>query len=320
MRSLLLLAFLAAPPEPAPLRWVPVAFEHGAFLQVSPPELLTDLGRFAFAEGQWRRSPGPDQPMVGMLRPLGAAFLQRELTLESDKAAVELVNRGARLVVLRRVLQRPVTLELPDQPLPASSLRLLAATERDWLVQGVGTAGDARLGVFLLRIPKTAPSVTFVRPLGEKAMPAFQGALTLGDELWLLPDRLSERQDAWVFGGGRWRRVDPPTERSVLLDAASDGAGLWLAYSDGVLHVEGQARTWHALEAALAAPAWICPGEPGLPVQGRWVRGAAIVGWGLGVTQPTEDFPLDGQSCEFFTNASGTQALAAPGAVAVGLR
>lgn len=320
MTPVLLAALLAVSPETPPLRWVPVAFEHAAFLQGAPPVLLTDMGRFSFQGGQWKSEPATAEPMVGMLRPLGAAYLQRELTLETEKAAVELSNEGARLVVLRRALQRPITLALPDQPLPASSIRLLAATERDWLVQGVATAGDAKLGVFLLRIPKTAPAVSFVRPLGEKSMPAFQGALAMGDELWLLPDRASERQDAWVLDEGRWRRVDPPTEGSVLLDAAADEAGLWLAYSDGVLRVQDKERRWHPLVAALGAPAWICEGKPGMPVQGRWIRGVSVVGWGVGVTTPADDYPFDGSSCAFFTNASGTQGLAAPGAVSVTLR
>lgn len=320
MTPFLLAALLAGSPDTPPLRWVPVAFEHAAFLHLSPPVLLTDLGRFSLQDGQWKSERASAEPVVGMLRPLGAAYLQRELTLETERAAVELSSQGARLVVLRRALQRPITLALPDQPLPASSVRLLAATERDWLVQGVGTAGDARLGVFLLRIPKTTPAVSFVRPLGEKTMPAFQGALTLGDDLWLLPDRSSERQDAWVLSAGRWRRIDPPTENSVLLDAAGDEAGLWLAYSDGVLRVQGKERRWHPLVVALGTPAWICEGKPGMPVKGRWVRGAAVVGWGVGVTTPAEDYPFDGSSCDFYTNASGTQGLAAPGAVAISLQ
>lgn len=320
MTPLLLAAMLAAGQGDPPLRWLPVAFERAAFLQSSPPVLLTDLGRFSLTVGRWKSEPNPGEPVVGMLRPLGAAYLHRELTLESDRAAVELSSQGARLVVLRRVLQRPITLALPDLPVPATSVRLLAMTDRDYLVQGVATAGDARLGVFLVRIPKAAPAVSFVRPLGEKGMPAFQGALTMGDELWLLPDRASERQDAWVLSEGKWRRVDPPTDDSVLLDAAADGAGLWLAYSDGVLRVEGKERHWHPLVAALGRPAWICVGKPDMPVQGRWIRGAEVIGWGVGVTAPAQDYPLDGASCEFFTNASGTQALAAPGAVEIGLR
>lgn len=320
MKPLLLAALLSAGFGDPPLRWLPVAFDRAAFLQSSPPVLLTDLGRFTYAGGQWKSEAVSGDPVVGMLRPLGAAYLQRELTLEADKAAVELSSQGARLVVLRRVLQRPITLALPSQPAPATSVRLLAQTERDWLVQGVSIVGDARLGVFLLRIPKTAPAVSFVRPLGEKPMPAFQGALTMGDELWLLPDRSSERQEAWVLGGAKWRRVDPPTNDSVLLDAAADGTGLWLAYSDGVLRVAGGERHWHPLVAALGTPAWICQGKPDMPVHGRWIRGAEVIGWGVGVTVPAADYPLDGASCAFFTNASGTQALAAPGAVAVSLR
>jgi hypothetical protein len=284
--------------------------------------LTTDLGRFIFAGKQWETVSRTADPVVPMHRVRASAFLDAELTLEANEAAAQLVEGGTRLVVMRRSVGTPLSVEVPDVGgVRASSLRIIAEMDDAWFVQGVGIAGDARLGVFLMRLAKNSMGAALVRGIGATELPAFSGSISVGEELWFLPDTVSYQQDAWVLKRGSWRREVPPTGLSVLLDAQVRLGALWIAYSDGIAVIRNDARAWYPLRVELAEPGWLCASSATDDelVQGRWVRGTELVGWGVGESTPAEDFPLDGSSCDFYTKASATKGLVSPLSVKITL-
>lgn len=312
---------LAALVSAEPVRWVPVAFEQAAWVRQSPPELLTDLGRFRWDGGTWAYAPRQVSPIVPMLDPAPSAAVGDELVIAAGTAAVQLADKGKRLFIVRPALGPPVAIDLPSaDELFAGALRFLVELPDAWLIEGVATAGDAQLGVFLLRLAKATRGSAFLKPLGAAEMlPAFAQTVAFDGAHWFLPASGSESQEAWVLKGGRWERRAPPTPESVLLDAFTAAGGLYLAYSNGIAVVAPGALRWHPLAAEFARPAWVCMAPQVAPVRGRWLRGDEIIGWSVGSAAPDPDYPLDGTSCAFFTSAAAAQGLLAPTGVKISL-
>lgn len=283
--------------------------------------LLTDLGVFSWREGRWEPQPAGPQPFVPAIASRQTVFLSAEMVLNEGEASVTLLAGATKLLILRRTMV-PLAVDIPAvDGHRASSLRLLASTADEWLVQGITFAGDARLGVFLAAISRKNATGALVSLKKGTLLPAFAGGFSVGDAIWLFPERQSEDQNMWVLQGGKWRLETPPSDQSRLLDATRDASGIWLAFSDGVLLIRGAERLWFPLTVALAENRWIC--EPPVVlasgVQGRWMRGAEPLGWGIGSKTPREDYPMDGASCSFFTNAAGVQGFAAPESVKISL-